>query len=318
MRLECLRGLIELEKAGSINAAAKHLYLSQQGLSRMIGSLENELGTKLVERSHTGITFTEAGCIALVHAKKVVHQLDEMRQRIAQLDRESLVVPLELVLSPYAAITLLGKIMERESRAALLNTDEWDKSQIRDFLRAGSAGKLFLYDWTAPASSTGSTDEALAGTRGKTGSPIFFRPLLSARFGLMCRKGAIGEHGDEIPVEVAESLRLVSYRGKDYQQTLREVLGAECFRNVTFKVSDGAALAAFVGKNEGTGMLLDSYSFASSSHRAPQLDFIPLANVPHLVVGFAFFADDPKAANYMNFIEVFRKTFEPLDSNPFY
>lgn len=311
MRVESLECLIELEKAGSINAAAKNLYISQQGLSRMLDALEKSLGAKLVERSHSGIRFTEAGCIALVHAKAIAQEAEAMRRRIAQLEEESLVVPLELVISPYAAITLLGKIMGSATRAALIDTDEWGKSQIRQTLRAGGAGKLFLYDWTVPRDAGDLSDPRLSGTALAGGAAVTFKPLLTARFGVMCQPGALGEHGGDIPFETAQDLRLVSFKGRDYQQTLEEVLGAECFRNVTFKVSDRSALTTFVERNEGTGMLLDSYSFASSADRTAKLEFTPFAGVPNLVVGFAFADDDPKAASYLNFIELFRRSFEP-------
>lgn len=303
MRIESLACLIELEKAGSINAAAKNLFISQQGLSRTLGSLEDELDAKLVDRTHHGVHFTEAGCLALVHAKAIVQEFDLMKRGIVRLSEESLVIPIELVVSPYATITLLDRVMGSVSRASLLSTDEWSKSQIRRQLEEGGAASLFLYDWIAdPSSRTqgdGYFDES---------APITFKPLRSSRFGLMCRKGTLGNHGGSISVDDAARLQLVSFKGRDYQQTLEEVLGPECFRNVTFKVSNRNALTTFVKANDRTGMLLDSFSFSAGPTRSEALEFIPFDDVPLLTVGFAFANDDPKAANYLNFIEHLRRT----------
>ena len=45
----------------SITRAAKYLYISQQGLSKLIKNLENELQTTLLERTSSGIRLTETG-----------------------------------------------------------------------------------------------------------------------------------------------------------------------------------------------------------------------------------------------------------------
>jgi len=48
-------------RLGSITAASKELYISQQGISKSIKKLENYLGAPLFNRSRIGITLTEYG-----------------------------------------------------------------------------------------------------------------------------------------------------------------------------------------------------------------------------------------------------------------
>ena len=49
---------IETVRAGSINKAAVSLGYTQLGLTYILNSLEDELGLKLLERNHSGISLT--------------------------------------------------------------------------------------------------------------------------------------------------------------------------------------------------------------------------------------------------------------------
>ncbi len=53
--------LLEIERCGSINRAAQHLFVSQSALSNAIAEVERELGITVFHRSNRGITLTEEG-----------------------------------------------------------------------------------------------------------------------------------------------------------------------------------------------------------------------------------------------------------------
>lgn len=61
VRLEYFQYLLMLKEAGSINKSAALLHTSPQNVSRVLKALEDELDVVLVNRSLTGIEFTEAG-----------------------------------------------------------------------------------------------------------------------------------------------------------------------------------------------------------------------------------------------------------------
>ena len=61
MQFEQLEYFIEVVKAGSINAASKKVYISQQNLNKSLHSLENELGFDILNRTHRGVSLTEEG-----------------------------------------------------------------------------------------------------------------------------------------------------------------------------------------------------------------------------------------------------------------
>ena len=61
MKIEQLEFLIEVVKAGSINAASKKIFISQQSLNQSLRNLEDEIGFDVLNRTKKGVTLTERG-----------------------------------------------------------------------------------------------------------------------------------------------------------------------------------------------------------------------------------------------------------------
>ena len=61
MKTEALQLFIETVRCGSINKAAQKLLMPQQKASKMLKSLENELGVNLFLRSSKGTSLTNSG-----------------------------------------------------------------------------------------------------------------------------------------------------------------------------------------------------------------------------------------------------------------
>lgn len=78
MRIQQLIYAIEIEKQGSINAAANKLFISQPTLSIAVKELENEIGFKLFKRTNKGIIPTDQGIDFIYYAKNVVLQMDSL------------------------------------------------------------------------------------------------------------------------------------------------------------------------------------------------------------------------------------------------
>ncbi len=62
----------------NFSKAAKHLYLSQQALSKAISNLERELGTTLFERTASGLVLTVQGQEILEQSEHVTVELDRL------------------------------------------------------------------------------------------------------------------------------------------------------------------------------------------------------------------------------------------------
>lgn len=81
MTLQQLKYMIEVVACGSINEAAKRLFITQPSLSSAIRELEAELGVELFLRTPRGITLTVDGAEFLGYARQVVEQAGLLEQR---------------------------------------------------------------------------------------------------------------------------------------------------------------------------------------------------------------------------------------------
>lgn len=71
----------------SINQAAKHLFITPQGLSRTIQKLEDELHTKLFERTPSGMVPTKSGNYFYEHSQEILYKLEDFKMKMQQIDR---------------------------------------------------------------------------------------------------------------------------------------------------------------------------------------------------------------------------------------
>lgn len=65
--------LVQINKYNSLSTAAEHMHLTQPALSSAIKSLEDQLHTKLLNRSYKGITLTEEGMQVVKKAEKYLN-----------------------------------------------------------------------------------------------------------------------------------------------------------------------------------------------------------------------------------------------------
>lgn len=84
MTLQQLRYAIAVAHCGSMNEAAKRLFITQPSLSGAIRELENELGLTLFFRTNRGIVLTPDGEDFLGYARQVVEQMNLLEERYLQ------------------------------------------------------------------------------------------------------------------------------------------------------------------------------------------------------------------------------------------
>lgn len=68
-------------ECGSINKAAKELFMSPQGLSKSLARLEGELGCPLFERTHQGLNPTRDAKALYVRVRDLMDTCDQIRAR---------------------------------------------------------------------------------------------------------------------------------------------------------------------------------------------------------------------------------------------
>ena len=81
MRIQQLQYIIKIVETGSMNEAAKQLYITQPSLSNAVRDLEHEMGITIFIRDPKGITLTKDGVEFLSYARQVIEQTDLLEER---------------------------------------------------------------------------------------------------------------------------------------------------------------------------------------------------------------------------------------------
>lgn len=81
MTLQQLRYALTIADCGSMNEAAKQLFISQPSLSETIKELELEIGLQIFQRSNRGIVITPEGEEFLGYARQVTEQFGLLKAR---------------------------------------------------------------------------------------------------------------------------------------------------------------------------------------------------------------------------------------------
>ena len=148
MELRELAVFVAVAEEGGMSAASRRLHLSQPALSQTVGSLERQLGVKLLERGSTGVAPTEAGRALLAEARAILARHDQALRRMAEFTTESggvlrLGVPMELppdllqsALAKFTANCPDTRVMPRHlstaAQASALRSGELDVGLLRE------------------------------------------------------------------------------------------------------------------------------------------------------------------------------------------
>ncbi|MGF1629245.1 MAG: LysR family transcriptional regulator [Kiloniellaceae bacterium] len=120
--MDNLRLLVEVVESGGFNRAARRLGISKSIISRRIGRMESDLGTRLLSRTTRGISPTDAGMELKLRAERILADYEEAREAVAQRGGDvvgllRLSVPLAFGLSQVAP--LLSELALRHPRLEL-------------------------------------------------------------------------------------------------------------------------------------------------------------------------------------------------------
>lgn len=82
--LDDIRSFIAVAETGGFGRAAQILGLSKSIVSRRVSKLEEELGARLLSRTTRGVSPTEAGDEFKARSERILAELDEAREAVAQ------------------------------------------------------------------------------------------------------------------------------------------------------------------------------------------------------------------------------------------
>jgi len=140
MNIDQLKYFADLAKTNSITNTDKRMFISQQALSESIKRLENEVGCTLVNRSKTGVEFTDDGKLILNYAQKMLELHTEMEQQLqAKYNKEFLHGRLAIGVGPTVSNVFLPKLMlkmHHQYPSIKLHVLEHSSDTILSMLRA--------------------------------------------------------------------------------------------------------------------------------------------------------------------------------------
>lgn len=85
LEIKHLRYFIEVTRTGNFTHTAENLYITQPALSRIIKSLEDELGARLFIRSRKKLMLTDAGRVLYKYAQEIEKQVQHMETELDSL-----------------------------------------------------------------------------------------------------------------------------------------------------------------------------------------------------------------------------------------
>ena len=89
MTLKQLEYFSQVYEHGNLTKASQSLYISQQALSRILSSLEQELGNKLFDRTHKGLQPTALGRELYAAAQPVLQENTRLNEHIGEFIRSA-------------------------------------------------------------------------------------------------------------------------------------------------------------------------------------------------------------------------------------
>lgn len=88
MNIDNLKTFCAVAKVRSFSRASDEVFLTQSAISRQIAQLEQDLNTKLFIRRRDGITLTKQGELLLDRAKKIIADVETMRNVVSSAETE--------------------------------------------------------------------------------------------------------------------------------------------------------------------------------------------------------------------------------------
>lgn len=89
MNIRDLASFQMIAKEQSITKASKLLYMTPQGVSKIVKNLETELNCQLLIRTASGIELTESGCCLSEYADRITSDYGELRNEILHIQQRN-------------------------------------------------------------------------------------------------------------------------------------------------------------------------------------------------------------------------------------
>jgi molybdate transport repressor ModE-like protein len=146
-----LRLIVEVQRRGSISAAAEACRMGQPSATKHLKTLEAAVGDKLLERDGRASRLTQAGQIVALHATRVLDTLEGMQEELQALrdaERGTLTLAASTTPGTYVLPSILQCFAERHPKVDVdvaIGPSAWVAERVaRREVALGIAGELDL------------------------------------------------------------------------------------------------------------------------------------------------------------------------------
>lgn len=108
MNILYMKYAVTVARCGSITGAAEQLYMNQPNLSKAIKELEASLNITIFQRTSTGVIPTAQGQEFLDSARRILQQLDELKERYQSEDKRKVAFSVSVPRASYITYAFAG------------------------------------------------------------------------------------------------------------------------------------------------------------------------------------------------------------------
>ena len=275
MRIQQLVYLEKIAEKGSINEAAKDLFLTQPSLSNAMKDLEQEMNIQLLVRHKNGVSLTEEGREFLVYARQILDQvnlMEEKYKRKTKRKRDFSVSAQHYAFVVHAFVALIRQEAGDEYQFTLRETET--QNILEDLMKFKSElGILYLNNFNRQVMKKLFKEKNLE-----------FTPLFTAKPHVFISRDNPLASQSSITLEELEDYPYLSYeQGEENSFYFAEEILSTMEHKKSIKVSDRATIFnLMVGLN---GYTISS-GIISSELNDDKIVAIPLAIEDELEIGY--------------------------------
>lgn len=245
MTLAQLKYIIAIADTGSMNEAAKKLFVSQPNLSQTVKELEAEIGIELFRRGNRGVSVTQEGREFLGYARQVTEQYELIESRYVRgtnVKKKFGVSMQHYTFAVNAFVEMVKQFGMDEYEFAIRETKTYEVIEdVKNF--RSEIGILYLNDFNRKVL-----------TKLFEESGLEFNPLLECGiYVYMCREHPLAEK-DEITIEELEDYPCLAFEQGNYNSFYfsEEVLSTYAYKRLIRANDRATLLNLMVGLNAYT------------------------------------------------------------------
>lgn len=241
VNLRRLKYFIKIVDTGSLTQASEILHIAQPALSQQLATLEHEFEQKLLVRTRSGVTPTEAGLVLYRHAQLMIRQFAQAKSDVLNSSR-ALSGKVSVGLTPGTASSALAlpllQTVSKRHPDIVLHINENLGTTLCEVVKNGSMDMALVY----------------GGKRAAQG--LTFDQLLSEELFVVASPGALPEK-NEVTLEELRNMDLLLPRTNNY---LRNYVD-DAFRThqmvprVVAEIESSVTLASAIASGVGATVL---------------------------------------------------------------